>query len=53
MGLSLKAAAPSIEGGIDNHPMFQHRMVVRKARRQAERDGEQAAALRREIVSGV
>src|SRR5215471_11166074 len=49
--LRLKAAAPGIERVVHHHPVFEHFVVVRKVRGEAERDREQAAALRREVVA--
>src|SRR5262245_12600322 len=49
--LRLKTAAPGIERVVHHHPVFEHFVIVGKVRGEPERDREQAAALRGEIVA--
>src|SRR3954466_8703774 len=48
----LESATPGVERVVHHHAVPKHFVIVRKVRGQAERDGEQAAALRGQIVSG-
>ena len=48
----LEIATPGIERVVHHHAVPEHFVIVRKVRGQAERDGEQAAALRGQIVAG-
>src|SRR3954463_15511597 len=48
----LESATPGVERVVHHHAMSEHFVIVRKVRGQTERDGEQAAALRGQIVSG-
>jgi hypothetical protein len=50
MRFGLQSSAPSVERVIDDHPVLQHFVILRKIRRQTERDREQAAALRTQVV---
>src|SRR5262249_6900798 len=49
--LRLKAAAPGIERVVHHHPVFEHFVIVGKVRGEAERDREQPAALRGEVMA--
>jgi hypothetical protein len=50
VGLGLQRTAPRIERIIHDHAMHEHLVVVREIGGKPQRDREQAAALRREIV---
>ena len=52
MRFRLESATPGVERVVHHHAVPEHFVIVRKVRGQAERDGEQAAALRGQIVSG-
>ena len=47
----LETATPSIERVVHHHAVFEHFVIVRKVGGQAQRDREQAAALRGQIVA--
>src|SRR6476646_9810188 len=51
VGFRLEIAAPGIKRVVHHHAVPEHFMIIRKIRGQAERDGEQAAALRGQIVA--
>src|SRR5258708_10204030 len=51
MRLGLRRAAPRVERVVDDHAVLQHFVIVRKIRREAERDREQAAALGTQIMT--
>src|SRR3954452_4975672 len=48
----LESATPGVERFVRHHAVPEHFVIVLKVCGQAERDGEQAAALRGQIVSG-
>src|SRR3981189_471040 len=49
--LSLKIAAPGIERVVHHHPVREHFVIIGKVCRKPQRDREQAAALRGQIVA--
>src|SRR6516162_11344976 len=49
--LRLQAAAPGIERVVHHHAVAEHFVIVRKVRGETQRDREQAAALRGQIVA--
>src|SRR5712692_2545014 len=50
--LRLETATPAVERVVDHHAVHQHLVIIGKVGGEAERDGEQAAALRGQIVPG-
>ena len=49
--LGLQAAAPGVERVVHDHAVFEHLVIIREVGREAERDREQAGALRTQIVA--
>ena len=49
MGFALALTAPGVQRVVHNQSMFEHRMVVGKIGREAERQRQQTRRLRREI----